>query len=118
MDILQDSSGDAVFINGPLTQDGITYKAQDVVAQRLRIRLRTSLGEWIFNTNYGVPYFQRIFKKGVIKQAVDNIFREQILSEPGVLEIKTFSSSFDALNRQYSASFVVRTEEGSASVTI
>lgn len=118
MDILQDSTGDAIFINGPLTQDGITYKAQDVVAQRLRIHLRTFLGEWDFNTTYGVPYFSRIFQKGVSKQTVDNIFREQILSEAGVLEIQTFSSSFDPLNRQYSASFVVRTEEGSASVTI
>lgn len=118
MDIKLDANGDATFINGPLTKDGITYYAPEVVAQRLTIRLRSFLGEWQYNTNYGVPYFQRIFVKGVNKTAVDNIFREQILSEAGVLEIKTFSSTLDVASRKYSATFVVRTAEGSASVTI
>lgn len=115
MDILMDSSGDAVFVNGDTK---VTYFAADVVAQRLTIRLRTFLGEWDFNVTYGVPYFQRIFKKGVTKVTVDNLFREQILAEAGVLEIKTFTSVLDVATRHYSATFVVRTEEGSASVTI
>ena|ERR1700712_5401761 len=119
MDIRLDSDdGDAVFINGPLTVDGITYKAQDVVAQRLTIRLRTWLGEWFLDTTYGVPYIQRILVKNVSKTTVDNILREEILSEIGVLEIQNFTSSFDAGTRQYSCSFVVLTREGSASVTV
>lgn len=119
MDIKQDPlTYDAVFINGPLTRSGITYFAQDVVAQRLRIRLRTFLGEWFINTDYGLPYFERILKKGVSKTTVDNIFREHILSEPGVIQIESFTSNFDAGSRMYSCNFTVLTKEGRASVTV
>lgn len=118
MDIRLDSNGDAVFINGPLTLEGVTHKAQDVVAQRLTIRLRTFLGEWFLDTTYGVPYLSRILVKNVSKTTVDNILREEILNEPGVLEIQKFSSTFDAGTRLYSCSFIVLTREGSASVTV
>jgi hypothetical protein len=110
--------GDAVFINGPLTIAGVTHFAQDVVAQRLTIRLRTFYSEYFINTTYGVPFFERILTKNVSKTTVDNIFREQILGESGVLEIQEFNSTFDAGSRMYSCSFTVMTREGSASVTI
>lgn len=112
------TDGDAVFINGPLTLAGITQSAQDVVAQRLTIRLKTFFSEWFINTAYGVPYYEQILKKNVSKTTVDNIFREQILAESGVLEIQSFTSTFDAYTRLYSCSFTVLTREGSASVTV
>lgn len=119
MDIKLDKlTEDAVFINGPLTLAGVTHYAQDVVAQRLTIRLRTFLNEWFINTAYGVPYFEQILKKNVTKTTVDNIFREQILAESGVLEIQSFTSTLDAYTRLYSCSFNVLTKEGSASVTV
>lgn len=119
MDIKVDKdTGDAVFINGPLTLAGITHYAQDVVAQRLSIRLKTWLGGWFFDTTYGVPYIQQILKKNVSKVTVDNILREEILKEPGVLEIQKFTSNFDAATRQYDCSFTILTREGSASVAV
>lgn len=110
MDILQNTDAsdpnylDAVFINGaaPVVTD-----SAGVVAQRLRIRLRTFLGEWVFNTEYGVPYFQRILGKKVTKVAVDRIMQEQILSERGVVEIASFSSTLSR-TREYSMQFRVR----------
>lgn len=119
MDIrMNKETGDAVFINGPLSLSGITQSAQDVVAQRLTIRLRSFLGDWFINTAYGLPYFERILTKNVSKTTVDNIFREQILTESGVLEIQEFTSAFSAGARTYSCNFTVLTREGSASVTI
>lgn len=102
--------GDAVFINGPLTQDGVTTERKDTVAQRLRIRLSTFRGEWIFDTNYGVPYWQEILGKKVSKSKIDQIFQEQILLESGVREITSFTSTF--VNRAYSATFRVRVNTG------
>lgn len=107
---------DAVFINGPLTTDGITSIPIDVVAQRLSIRLQTFLGEWFINTAYGVPYWQRILGKKVSKTAIDRIFQEQILSERGVREITSFSSTFQ--NRTYDMSFRVRAINGAVTETI
>lgn len=107
---------DAIFINGPLTTDGITSIPVDVVAQRLSIRLQTFLGEWFINTAYGVPYWQRILGKKVSKTAIDRIFQEQILSERGVREITSFSSTFQ--NRTYDMSFRVRAINGAVTETI
>lgn len=110
------SFGDAVFINGPLTTEGITSTPADVVAQRLRIRLQTFKGEWFLNTEYGPAYWQRILGRKVSKTSVDRIFQEQILSERGVREIVSFSSTFQ--NRQYDMSFRVRALDGSVTESI
>lgn len=107
---------DAIFINGSLTTEGITSTPAEVVAQRLSIRLQSFLGEWFLNTAYGIPYYQRILSKKTTKTAVDRIFQEQILSERGVREITSFTSTFQ--NRQYEMSFRVRALDGSQTETI
>lgn len=110
---------DATFVNGPDISSMVVNKQADVVAQRLTIRLRTFLGEWFLNTEYGVPYFERILRKGVNKTTVDNILREQILEEAGVLEIVSFNSEFNPSARSYSCNFQVKTASGtSQSVTV
>ena len=108
--------GDAIFINGPLSPAGITQESAEVVAQRLRIRLQTFLGEWFLDVGYGVPYYQQILAKKTTKVAVDRIFQQQILSERGVRELVSFSSTFE--NRQYNMSFKVRVMNGSVTESI
>lgn len=115
-DLSSEGYHDAIFINGPLAKDSITSTPVEVVAQRLSIRLQTFLGEWFIDTQYGVPYWQRILGKKVTKTAVDRIFQEQILSERGVREITTFTSTFK--NREYDMSFRVRALDGSTTETI
>ena len=110
------SFGDALWINGPLTLENFTSDAADVVAQRLRVRLSTYRGEWFLNTEYGVSYYQRILAKKTTKVAVDRIFQQQILSERGVRELVSFSSTFE--NRQYNMSFKVRVMNGSVTESI
>lgn len=105
---------DATFVNGPDISSILVTKQANIVAQRLTIRLRTFLGEWFLNTEYGVPYFERILRKGVNKITVDNILREKILEEQGVLEIESFSSEFNPAARNYSCSFQVKTASGTS----
>ena len=122
MDILLNNTpgsadyNDAIFINGPLISANLTTTPVEVVAQRLSIRLQSFLGEWFLNTAYGIPYWQRILGKKISKTAVDRIFQEQILSERGVREIASFSSTLQ--NRQYEMSFRVRAIDGATSETI
>jgi hypothetical protein len=113
LDLLLDSTGDCVFVNG---ETPVTSTDFEVVGQRLTIRLKTFKGEWIFNTEYGVPYFQRIFGKRVRKQEVDNIFQQEILKEQGVVEILEFSSSLS--NNIYNLSFKVKNDKTRISPTI
>lgn len=110
MDILLDEvTHDIVFVNGstPITEDQKT-----TVAQRLKIRLQTFLGEYFINTSVGIPYYQRILNKIVSKDTVDAIFQSQILEDVGVLEIVQYSSSIDVAKRSLSVDFVVRTTDG------
>lgn len=118
MDLLLDPiSWDVVWNNGPLTKEFTTQPLTQTVGQRLKIRLLTFLGEWSFNTVYGVPYFQRLLgQKQTSKAAADLIFQSQILAEPGVKEIVTFDSTF--VNRKYSLSFSVRVVTGEVTAPI
>jgi hypothetical protein len=111
MDLLLDSStSDLVFINGECP---VTRTDFDVVGQRLKIRLQTFKGEYNFNTDYGVPYFQRILGHRIRKQDIDNIFQQIILEEVGVREITVFKSVF--VNNQYMLTFTVRDDKGGLS---
>lgn len=101
---------DIVWNNGPLTKDYTTQPFTQTVAQRLKIRLLTFQSEWFLDTEYGVPYWQRILGRKIDKSSVDLIFQQQILLEEGVKEITSFSSSFQ--NRNYSMSFQVRVVTG------
>lgn len=106
LDPISPEYGDAVFINGPLTEEGLTTERKETVAQRLRIRLLTFQNEWFANISYGIPYYQRILGKKPAKSTVDHIFQQAILEERGVKEILSYSSTFSG--RSYSASFRVR----------
>lgn len=118
MDLKMDFSNgkhDLLFVNGqcPVTGDRI-----DVVTQRLIIRLRTFYSEWWLDTEYGVPWFERILGKKVKKDVVDIVIQEQILQERGVAEVVEFTSSLNVSSRMYQCSFRVRVDTGELSDTI
>lgn len=105
MDLLLDPlTNDLVFVNGV---SKVTQTQSEVVAQRLKITLYTFLGEWFLDTTLGVPYFQQIFGKNRSKNAIDVIFQNIIAADPGVIEIREFSSTMDS-SRGYSMEFSVR----------
>lgn len=106
MDLLLDPvTNDLVFVNGEAT---VTQTQSEVVTQRLKITLSTFLGEWFLDTSIGVPYFQQILGKGRTKSAVDVIFQRIISNDPGVIEIREFSSVLDSAGRGYEMTFSVR----------
>lgn len=110
MDLLLDEdTHDLIFVNGgtPITTDQKT-----TVAQRLKVRLQTFLGEYFMNVEAGIPYYQRIFGKIKNKSTVDAIFQRQILEDPGVLEIVSYGSDLDNASRFLQVTFRVRTSEG------
>lgn len=109
---LDEITHDCVWVNGPLRKSETTQPYTEDVGQRLKIRLLTFMGEYFWDTSYGVPYWQRLLGvKQTSKAAVDLIFNQKILEEPGVKEIVTFNSTFS--NRIYSLTFSVRVVDGS-----
>lgn len=110
MDILlNEDTHDIVFINGDCP---ITDGQKTTVAQRLKVRLQTFLGEYFLNTSIGVPYYQRIFGKIKNKSTIDTIFQREILSDEGVIEITSYRSDLDVSTRYLEVTFTVRTSEG------
>jgi hypothetical protein len=114
MDLLLSASGDLVFVNGECP---VTQHQADVVAQRLRIKLYTFYGEWFLNRTVGVPYIQQIFGKVRSKPTVDLIFQGIISSDPGVIEIVSFTSEINA-QRGYIMTFSVRVADNTESLPI
>ncbi len=100
------SDGDLIIV------DGI-----DAIAQHLRIRFQFFLGEWFLNRLLGVPYFEEILRKAPDLNVVQSIFRDVILTTPGVLEITKFLVDFDGVTRQLSLDFDANTTEGPLTFT-
>lgn len=114
--LLDEQTRDIVWRNGPLTKDQTTQPLIDTVRQRLLILLRSYQGEWFLDTTYGIPYYQSILGRKTTKDGVDLIFQTAILSENGVKEITSFSSTF--IQRQYSMTFSVRVNDGQITAPI
>lgn len=116
MDLKLDISHDVVWENGPLTKAGVTSPLTETVGQRLKILLLSFTGDWFWDTTYGVDYWGRILGKKTSKASVDLLMQQAILSEPGVKQIVTFTSTL--INRQYSLTFSVKVVDGTVTQPI
>lgn len=85
----------------------------EAVAQRVRMRLGRWLGEWFLDTRLGVDYRGRVFVKKPDLTAIGSLFRTQILTTPGVLNIKDFALDWNRATRMLTLTFTARTEWGS-----
>lgn len=106
-------TGDLIFDNGNIP---LTTEEADVVGQRVAIRLRTIMGEWFLDENYGTPWLQVIGTKKTASQ-IDPIIQREVLSVEGVREIVSWSSGV-RMDRTYWCSFTIRTKNGGLSEAI
>lgn len=108
-----------------LTQDGdlaidtfdlalVDGRAQ--VAQRMKTRLKTFLGEWYLNTDRGVPYFEDVFVKDPDTELVNAVLQDQILLDPEITEILTFTAEYDNSIRKMRFTTTVQTVYGTIPV--
>lgn len=105
-DILLDQNGDLY-----LTSNG-DISLTDSVRQAIFIRLRWFLGEWQFNTSFGMPYFSQIFIKNPNTAAIEQLFRQQILSVAEVIRIESLSVQMNRRLRKCSVRFRAQTTQG------
>lgn len=95
------ADGDLEIKNGDL----LLTSGDEAVRQHLQQRLRTFLGEWFLDLDVGVPYFQDILVKNPNVNQVDGILKQTILTTPGVVELVSFSMSFDSTARTLAVEF-------------
>ena len=105
-DLLLDKDGDLY-----LTPNG-DVSLTDSVRQAILIRLRWFLGEWKFNTSFGLPYFSQIFKKNPNTVVIEQLFRQQILSVAEVIKIESLSVQINRRLRICTVQFKAQTTQG------
>lgn len=90
----------------------VTQDKSDLIVQRLKIKLLWFKEEWFLDRNYGIPYFQQIFIKGIDLNEIDDIYRDAIANEDGVLDLISYSSEFNPSTRKLTVNSKVRVGSG------
>lgn len=94
--------GDLVWLTDPM----------EIIAQKLRVRFRFFKGEWFLDLTQGVPYYQSILVKAPSRTVLEAIFRQVILSTPGVVSMDLLTVALDNVTRELSVEFRARVDGG------
>jgi len=105
---LDPKTGDLVFEDFDFALVG----GVDQIAQNLAIRLRFIQGEWFLNILAGIPYYQYFFIKNPNQIQVETFLTNEISNTPGIIDITSFSSDFDGINRKFTVNFGCRSVDG------
>lgn len=84
----------------------------EAIQQHLSQRLKTFLNEWFIDKRIGIPYFEHVLKKNFDPTIIDTVFKREIITTPGVLELLRFEADLDKSTRTLEISFRARTSEG------
>lgn len=80
MDLRVDGATDLLIQGGDL----VLVKNRDAIAQHVRMRLQTWMGESVYDENGGTPYTQVIFAAGTSDDAIRFILETRTNDTPGV----------------------------------
>lgn len=92
--LMDKSSGnlDIVVTNGALQ----TVSGDDELRQRLEFKLEFFQNDWFLDLLFGIPYYGRVFQRGVNIDDLHGIFTLAIEEEPGVSHVQTLDINIDA----------------------
>jgi len=93
MDILLDGSGDVC-----ISKQGDILLG-DSISQKVKIKIQWFAGEWRWNPEEGLPYFDSLFIKNPQIETFKNELRRVIFDITEITEIKDVSISFDNKTR-------------------
>lgn len=100
---------------GDLLLDGgrlVLLSGSEAVAQRVRVRLLTFLGEWRFDVNRGTPWLEQILGRAPDLSLITSILRQRIAETDGVSEVLSLSLDVDRANGGLSVSGRIRADSG------
>jgi len=103
MDILLDSNGDL-----KLSGSGDIILANSV-SQKIKIRIRWFLGEWRWNREVGLPYFENLFQKRPDTPYFENLVKNELLAVDEVTDAVVTITS-DPVTRKARIQFTAYTE--------
>lgn len=104
-DIRLDSTGDLPDVGALITR-------AELVAQRVGVRLRTWLGEWLLDKSEGIDWRGLMQSKPFPLDFVVTLLRREIDTTPGVLRTAIVSAAFDVDAQAATISFDVTCDDG------
>ncbi len=113
-DLKLNSNGDLDILGGDLQ---LLNDEAEVSRQSLQIDLKTFRGEWFLDTSIGVPYLQRLLKKGVSKTFVDNVFIDKVRKAYQIDYINAFNSVITS-DRRYVINELTATTVGGEIISV
>lgn len=103
MDILLGKDGDLHFSKGDIV-------LKNSVSQKINIRLRWFLGEWRWDEDVGLPYFDELLIKKPRIDYFEELIREEIFNVDEVTEVTSVSISYDAATRKAKVNYIAKTD--------
>lgn len=82
------------------------------VAQQIKVKLLTFLGEWFLDNTWGVPYLEYILVKQPNQELIKQILSEQILSVDDVKSLNALELDYQVKVRTLIINYEVSTEYG------
>lgn len=82
------------------------------VAQQIKVKLLTFLGEWFLDTTWGVPYLEYILVKQPNQELIKQILSEQISSVDDVKSLNALELDYQVKIRALIVNYEVSTEYG------
>ena len=98
--------------NGDIAIDKGDISLVDSLKQSIEIKLRWFLGEWKFNPDFGIPYYEEIFTKQVSIERIEAIVEDALLVIDGISSIDAIDVSYYRQERRLSVHFAVTGENG------
>lgn len=100
---LDATTGDLVVENGQLVRE---TDVAEVIAQRVRVRLRMWAGEWYRDRRAYMRYVDLILRKGASVQDVVGEVRTAVEAIPGVARMTAFEADYDRARRVFKGTLV------------
>lgn len=108
-----DAGGDYSFGNGSAD---FYVNSPEAVAQAVLTRLELFKGEWFLDTTDGTPWSTEVLGEGT-RGTYDMAIRNRILGTPGVNQIDSYDSTFDADTRKLSVTCTITTAYGQTTIS-
>lgn len=102
--------------NGDLLINGYDILATDSVEQAILIKLRWFFGEWIYNTELGIEWFEKVLVKNPNKLLIRRMIEDAVLSVDGVKSVSNVTLSLNNTTRKATIGFRVVTTQGKEDV--
>lgn len=93
-------------------EDFLLIDNAERVAQQIKVKLLTFLGEWFLDNTWGVPYLEYILVKQPNQDLIKQILSEQILSVDDVKSLNALELDYQVKVRTLIINYEVSTEYG------